>query len=262
MGLISFLGVVAKLFFGSEDKPQQLPPQERPPQRPHRPYRPQEGRPPQPHAPSTSPPKQHQQQHKPHSPRPTKQQHHDSNQVNQDDPHYVSLRARANDEGDKMAQCFKKSKRAYATRDRARAKELSNEAKEHKAKMERLNKEASAWVYAKNNEDSSPGEIDLHGLYVKEAINYTDRAIEAAKRRGDTTINIIVGKGLHSNGGVARLKPAIEALMRKHNLVAELDPNNAGVLIVQLGGRKSGRRAIGVDEVTRRLEKSEGCVIM
>ena len=42
-------------------------------------------------------------------------------------------------------------------------------------------------------QDSGPGEIDLHGLYVKEAIDYTDRAIEAAKRRGDTTLNIIVG---------------------------------------------------------------------
>lgn len=28
---------------------------------------------------------------------------------------------------------------------------------------------------------------------MREAIDYTDRAIEAAKRRGDTTINIIVG---------------------------------------------------------------------
>lgn len=49
----------------------------------------------------------------------------------------------------------------------------------------------------------------------------------------------------------------------RHDLVAELDPDNAGVLIVQLGGRKSGRRVIGVDEVTRRLERSgESCVIM
>ena len=49
----------------------------------------------------------------------------------------------------------------------------------------------------------------------------------------------------------------------RHDLVAEVDPDNAGVLIVQLGGRKSGRRTMGADEVTRRLEKSgEGCVIM
>jgi len=162
-----------------------------------------------------------------------------------------------------MVHCFEESKRVYAAGDGARAKALSNEGKEHKAEMEGLNAEASAWIYAKNNEDSGPGEIDLHGLYVKEAIDYTDRAIEAAKRRGDTTLNVIVGKGLHSSGGVAKLKPAIEALMQKHNLVAELDPDNAGVLIVQLSGGKPGRRGISVDEVTRRLEKQDGgCVIM
>ena len=33
---------------------------------------------------------------------------------------------------------------------------------------------------------------------MKEAIDYTDRAIEAAKRRGDTTINIIVGSSFPS----------------------------------------------------------------
>ena len=33
----------------------------------------------------------------------------------------------------------------------------------------------------------------MHGLYVKEAVDYTDRVIEAAKRHGETTIRLIVG---------------------------------------------------------------------
>lgn len=91
-------------------------------------------------------------------------------------------------------------------------------------------------VCAENNKDSKPGEIDLHGLYVKEAIMYTDRAIQEAKQRGDSEIQLIVGacprpaplmrirvnfsliepgKGLHSRGGVAKLKPAIEELIQK-----------------------------------------------
>ena len=72
----------------------------------------------------------------------------DLNQINQDDPHYVSLRSRANGEGDKMANCFEESRRAYGAGDGARAKVLSNEGKEHKAKMEELHAEASAWIYA------------------------------------------------------------------------------------------------------------------
>lgn len=63
---------------------------------------------------------------------------------------------------------------------------------------------------------SAPGEIDLHGLYVKEAIARTDEAILAAKRRGDSQLRLVVGKGIHSQGGVAKIKPAIAELMQKY----------------------------------------------
>lgn len=46
-----------------------------------------------------------------------------------------------------MAHCFDESRRAYDSGDGGRAKELSNEGKSHKAEMERLNKEASDWIY-------------------------------------------------------------------------------------------------------------------
>jgi len=55
----------------------------------------------------------------------------------------------------------------------------------------------------------------LHGLYVREAISYTEQAIQAAQTREDPTIHLIVGKGLHSQGRVAKVKPAIEELMVK-----------------------------------------------
>jgi hypothetical protein len=38
-----------------------------------------------------------------------------------------------------------------------------------------------------------PAEIDLHGLYVKEAITYTDNSIAEAQARGDKEIRLIVG---------------------------------------------------------------------
>lgn len=42
-------------------------------------------------------------------------------------------------------------------------------------------------------QDSGPGEVDLHGLYVKEAIRFTDKSIEEARARGDSQIRLIVG---------------------------------------------------------------------
>ncbi|KAK0421891.1 hypothetical protein EV421DRAFT_1867864 [Armillaria borealis] len=68
-----------------------------------------------------------------------------------------------------------------------------------------VNKEASNWIYLENLGS------DLHGLYVKEAIAYTDAALKEAKLRGDSEIRLIV----------AKVGPAIKNLMRKYQLVAE-----------------------------------------
>ncbi|KAI0733101.1 hypothetical protein C8Q72DRAFT_41516 [Fomitopsis betulina] len=228
----------------------------RPPQQPYEVPRPQ-----------YPPPQQKLQQKpqdKPLPTRPSPGPHKNLNYENQQDLHYQGLRTRAKDEGSKMAQCYEESHTAYASGDRARAKELSNEGKAHKAEMERLNAQASEWIFAKNNEDSEPGEVDLHGLFVKEAMTYSERAINAARRRGDAKINLIVGKGLHSQSGVAKLKPAIEELIQKQGLVAQLDPSNAGVLIVNIDGRPTGTGPVlGVDDIARRLEDGDkGCVIM
>ena len=46
-----------------------------------------------------------------------------------------------------MASCFERSHEAYQSGDGALAKELSNEGKSHQREMERLNKEASEWIF-------------------------------------------------------------------------------------------------------------------
>ncbi|KAI0690187.1 hypothetical protein C8T65DRAFT_745909 [Cerioporus squamosus] len=208
----------------------------------------------------------------------------DPNQVNQHNEHYVGLRARANAAGDEMARNFDEAHKAYESGDGARAKELSNAGKAAQQEMERLNEEAAAWIFrgvsafivfsspdltiyvfvlVENNTDSKPGEVDLHGLYVKEAIRYADQSIQEARARGDSKIHFIVGKGLHSTNHVAKLKPAIEELIQKHGLVAELDEQNAGVLIVNLDGQQTGRGPVlGADELTRNLERKDECTIM
>ncbi|SJL14300.1 uncharacterized protein ARMOST_17756 [Armillaria ostoyae] len=127
-----------------------------------------------------------------------------------------------------MARCFDESHEAHIRGNCTAAKDLSKQGKNHKQKMEQLNKEVSNWIYlVENNRNRQPGEIDLHGLYVKEAIAYTDAALKEAKLRG---------KGLHSEGGAAKVGPAIKNLMRKYQLVAEFDLSNSGVLVVELNG--------------------------
>jgi hypothetical protein len=46
-----------------------------------------------------------------------------------------------------MARAFEEGHAAYARRDGGGAKELSNQGKTHQREMERLNAEASAWIF-------------------------------------------------------------------------------------------------------------------
>ncbi|KAG8747127.1 asparagine-linked glycosylation protein [Ceratobasidium sp. 414] len=210
-----------------------------------------------PHQPHPHPQSQPWQHPYPPQQKPSKPYHAriDDNAQAQANPHYQQLRSRAREEGDAMARAFDASHAAYDQGDGAEAKRLSDEGKRHKAEMERLDKEAGDWIFQQVNMDSAPDELDLHGLYVKEAVARTESAVLGAQRRGDSQIKIIVGKGLHSQGQVAKLKPAIEGLMVKYQLNAHIDPQNAGVLVVQLGGR--GERGMDPNEVTRRLETGE-----
>ncbi|KAJ7594784.1 cytoplasmic protein [Mycena floridula] len=251
--VISIFQTIASLLCGKSNSPEQQEQQQ------HHPPAQQQQQPSH-HAPVHYPPAQ-QQQHPHKTPHQTgpHHAHSDPNQENQHNEYYMSLRKRANEEGDKMAQAFQRSHEAYAQKDGAGAKELSNQGKEHQRQMERLNKEASDWIFIENNKDSKPGEIDLHGLYVREAIAHTDAALQEAKQRGDSEVRLIVGKGLHSQGGAAKIKPAIEELMQKHQLVANLDPHNSGVLIVRIN---ADGRGVDPEEISRRLERKDECTIM
>ncbi|OAX33897.1 hypothetical protein K503DRAFT_484112 [Rhizopogon vinicolor AM-OR11-026] len=159
----------------------------------------------------------------------------DQDQLNKQNPYYTGLRERANQEGDEVDRCFQQSDEACERGESVRGQELREEGEEHEYARDALNAEASAWIFRENNLNSKPGEVNLHGLYVKEAISYSDKAIKEARQRGDSQIRLIVGKGLHSDGRISRIKPAMEKKMRQCSLLAEVDPRNAGVLIVQLG---------------------------
>jgi len=167
----------------------------------------------------------------------------DDNNQNAQNPHYKELRNKARSEGDKMANAFKASKAAYAKGDGARAKELSNEGNMHKQNMEQLNREARLWIFAANNADSPPDTVDLHGLYVKEALAKAEEAVQKAQAQNFPQLKLIVGKGIHSRDHVAHVKPAVEDLLRKYHLNAHVDKHNAGIVVVNLQGSVGGGQA-------------------
>ena len=99
-------------------------------------------------------------------------------QANARDPHYVSLRNAALQEGSLMHSAFDRASRAHDAGDGAAAKQLSNEGHMHQRKKDELNDQAADWIFGANNRDKGPGEVDLHGLYVQEAIERAERAVQ------------------------------------------------------------------------------------
>ena len=158
----------------------------------------------------------------------------DYNHVN--DQEYVVYRQNANDARSKYHQLSQKSQYAYKRGDKAEAKRLSNEAKQILNEADKWNAMAAEFVFLQNNMDSDENDIDLHGLYVKEAEYILKQRIINGVQRKQSSLDCIVGKGKHSAGGIAKLKPAIEMLCEEAGIRCEVDHKNTGVLIIYLSG--------------------------
>ncbi|KAH7926709.1 hypothetical protein BV22DRAFT_1062333 [Leucogyrophana mollusca] len=149
----------------------------------------------------------------------------------------LALRKEAIEERAQMLRCEQQSREASARGEIYLAQGLSQLGKEHMKQMYRLNAQASELVFRENNKSCRPGEVDLHGLFVKEATGFANKAIAEARQCGVTQLRLIVGKGLHSCCGGPKIKPALEKLMRDAHFDVEVDPCNTGVLIVHLNDR-------------------------
>ncbi|CAE6478259.1 unnamed protein product [Rhizoctonia solani] len=150
------------------------------------------------------------------------------------DPHYESLRAQARQAGDNMSKSFEDAQKAFERGQKAKAKQLSDAGRGYQAEMKRLDAEASKWVHERKSKLNS-GEkdgLDLHGLYVNEAVTLAEDGIRDARNRGQEELRLIVGRGSHSPKNMAKLKPAIISLLSRKRLDFTADPRNEGVIVV------------------------------
>lgn len=157
---------------------------------------------------------------------------HDYNHA--DDSQYKRLRDLAEQEYKQKKHYSEASQAAYNGGDHGEAKRLSDLSKSHAAKMDDYNAQAAAFVFRANNADSAGDEIDLHGLYVKEAIEILQTRIDASRSRHESHLKVIVGKGMHSENHVAKIKPAVEKACREQNIKWEVEHDNSGVIILDL----------------------------
>lgn len=150
------------------------------------------------------------------------------------DSTYQDLRSKAQQLYDRRTRLSQELQAAYRSGNKQRAHELSEQLKQVLAEAELWNRRAAEYVFLENNADLASDEIDLHGLYVKEAEWVLQKRIAEAQRRHQRQLRVIVGKGLHLQNGVAKLKPAVDGMCREAGLSHHLDPKNSGVLVIDL----------------------------
>ncbi|KAF9692838.1 hypothetical protein EKO04_009191 [Ascochyta lentis] len=151
---------------------------------------------------------------------------------------YDRLRDLARQEAAKRSSCFDRAHQAYESGDGARAHDLSEEGKQHAAKMEQYNLQARDYIFRENNAGGrvQSDTIDLHGLFVEEAEDVLEERIKAARSRGEDHLHVIVGKGNHSRNHVQKIKPRVEQVCRELGLQYQTEENEGRIYVNLQGG--------------------------
>ncbi|KAG8958729.1 hypothetical protein FRC03_008850 [Tulasnella sp. 419] len=144
----------------------------------------------------------------------------------------ASLRVRARDAGKSAETNERDAKVARQQGQHSEANRLQLEAERNRNLKDQYNRIAAYLIYQKHNPRNKPGLIDLHELFVEEALERTEAAINRARQGGLNSLKIIVGKGNNSRNSVAKLKPAVEDWLRENGYKAQLHPKNNGMIVV------------------------------
>lgn len=102
------------------------------------------------------------------------------------------LRGLARTEKNRQHDLARQSQEAYQRGDGAEASQLSQEAKRHEAQADAYNKQASEFIFRANNSQQAGDVIDLHGLYVQEAVQILTMRINAARSSGQKGLHVYV----------------------------------------------------------------------
>ncbi|KAK9824832.1 hypothetical protein WJX81_003648 [Elliptochloris bilobata] len=172
-------------------------------------------------------------------------------------------RAEADRHAKERNSFYQKSQEAYKARRGAEAKQLSNQGKAADRAMMSANQKAAEAAFRGNNcsrvRDSDT--VDLHDLYVEEAVSRLQKRLDDGQKEGLEHLVVIVGQGHHSAGGVQRIRPAAEQLLRERGLAFMPGRPNAGCLWVELPAAAPAPRGLfaRVKAFLRRLFPAGGC---
>ena len=112
------------------------------------------------------------------------------------------------------------------------------------------NRQAAQLFFEHFNRDRAKDVIDLHGLYVAEALEYLQRKIDQCRSEKIQQVTVITGIGNNSPDNIAKIKPEVEKCAHQHGL--KMIPCSGSVLL-----------QLAVDEKNENppSEKTHACAI-
>ena len=146
-----------------------------------------------------------------------------------------SLRSQASIYHSKVVQCAKASQEAWKNGKKGDAHTLSEEKKNWQKKKDDANRRAAKLILEPQNWQTSK-EIDLHGLYLDEAMDATREFIRhwSKKTLRRETVLIITGAGNHSENKKAVIRPTVEELLQDQGLEYESVHGNGAFRVILL----------------------------
>ncbi len=121
------------------------------------------------------------------------------------------------------------SQSSYNSGNGALAKQLSQQSKSMKLQAEQIE-------FRAHNINRPLSVIDLHMLYVDEAINELNKRIDECIQSNINQLTIIVGRGIHSTDHILKLGPAAENILNQRQIQYQRDTPHVGCLMATLSG--------------------------
>ena len=156
----------------------------------------------------------------------------------EDDPDYAGpegnrLRSEAQKHAEERHQLLDASKKAFESGDKGKAKELSEKGKEAGRLMEESNKKAAAVILKHRNDGHGEHYLDLHGLYLEEALTaFREKMAVLQKSKDEIVFEVIPGAGNHSKNKAIIKPKIIEELVNNKSGNVTFEEKNAGSINV------------------------------